>query len=209
MFVTLDDARKKGLKPFSIVKLAPFWIVCFIDLLGPKEMLLSCAQSMSKHLVDSDKLFPVIFHVRWNEKKEAKVFSSLERLPCFSQHCVLNNLAGPKKRSFLFQSNFQKSLMTLITCSLMFVTLDDTRKRAKNFFHCENSSFLKCSFSIGPLGPKERISSFAQNVNIPCVPIQYVPWLFSCSIKREKLSQNLFFAGKAAFFQNFAFPTTS
>ena len=75
-----------------------------INLLGPKKMLLSFAQSMSKHLVDPDKLFLVIFHVRWNEKEEAKVFSSLERLPCFSQLCVLNNLLGPKKRSSLFQS---------------------------------------------------------------------------------------------------------
>ena len=84
-----------------------------INLLSPKEMLLSFAQSFSKHLVDHDKMFLVIFHVRWNEKKEAQVFSSLERLPCFSQLCVLNNLLGPKKRSLLFQGKFQKAFWPL------------------------------------------------------------------------------------------------
>ena len=35
-----------------------------INLLGPKEMLSSFAQSMSEHLVDSYNVFLVIFHVR-------------------------------------------------------------------------------------------------------------------------------------------------
>ena len=35
-----------------------------IDLLGPKEMFLSIAQSLSKRLVDPYNLFPDIFHVR-------------------------------------------------------------------------------------------------------------------------------------------------
>ena len=66
-----------------------------IDLLGAKEMLLSIAQSMSKHFVDTYKVFLVFYDVQWNEKKEAKVFSSLERLPSFSQLCVFNNLVHP------------------------------------------------------------------------------------------------------------------
>ena len=36
-------------------------------------------------------------------------------------------------------------------------------------------------------------------VNMACVPIQYVQWHFSCSIKREKTGQKLFFTGKIAF----------
>ena len=53
---------------------------------------------MSKHLVDAYIVFFVIFHVQWNEKKEAKVFSSLERLPFFWKLCVFNNLLGLKKK---------------------------------------------------------------------------------------------------------------
>ena len=73
-----------------------------INLLGLKEMLLSVAQSMSKQLVDPYIVFPVFFHVRWKEKKEVKVFSSLEKLPCFSQLCVFNTLLGPEKTLFYF-----------------------------------------------------------------------------------------------------------
>ena len=72
-----------------------------VNPLGPKEMLLSIAQSMSKHFVDPYKVFLVIFHVQWNEKKEAKVFSSLEKLPSFSRLCVFNNLLRPQK-TFLY-----------------------------------------------------------------------------------------------------------
>ena len=73
-----------------------------VNPLGPKEMLLSIAQSMSKHFLDPYKVFLVIFRVQWNEKKEAKVFSSLERLPSFSQICVLNNLVRAKKTLVYF-----------------------------------------------------------------------------------------------------------
>ena len=72
-----------------------------IDLLGAKEKLLSIAQSMSNYLVDPYKVFFVFFHVQWNEKKEAKVFSSLEKLPSFSRLCVFNNLLRPQK-TFLY-----------------------------------------------------------------------------------------------------------
>ena len=73
-----------------------------INLLGLKETLLSFAKSMSKQLVDPYIAFLVFFHIRWKEKKEAKVFSSLEKLPCFSQLCVFNNLLGPEKTLFYF-----------------------------------------------------------------------------------------------------------
>ena len=115
-----------------------------ISPLGPKEILLSFAQSMSKHIVDPFDAFCVIFHVQWNEKKEAKVFSSLERLPSFSQLCVFNNLLGPKKLSFIFQSNRQNSLWNLIKCSVMFVTLDITRKNGpKSFLHWKVTFFFQ------------------------------------------------------------------
>ena len=50
--VTLDDTRKIGSKTFVTVKTAFFWNVCFFDILGPKELILSFAQKLSKYLVD-------------------------------------------------------------------------------------------------------------------------------------------------------------
>ena len=44
MFVTLDDTRKKGQKLFSLWKQFFFEMFISIDLLGPKEMILSFAQ---------------------------------------------------------------------------------------------------------------------------------------------------------------------
>ena len=71
---------------------------------------------------------------------------------------------------------------------------------AKNFFHRENSFFWNvCSYR--PLRSlRKNLSICTLIVNINCVPIQYVPWHFSWSIKRENLTQNFFFAGNAAFF---------
>ena len=64
MFVTVVDKRKNGPKTFVIVETAFFEMFVSIDPLGPKEMFLSIAQSLSKRLVDPYKLFPDIFHVR-------------------------------------------------------------------------------------------------------------------------------------------------
>ena len=76
---------------------------------------------------------------------------------------------------------------------------------AKNFFHRENSFFWNvCSYR--PLRSlRKNLSICTLIVNINCVPIQYVPWHFSCSIKRENSSQDFFFAGKAAFFSKICF----
>ena len=64
MFVTVDDTRKNGPKTFVIVETAFFELFVFLALLGPKEMFLSFAQSLSKRLVDRYKFFPDICHVR-------------------------------------------------------------------------------------------------------------------------------------------------
>ena len=62
MFATLDDTRKNDL--LSAWKQFFFEMFVSIDLLGPKEMILSFAQHLSKNLVDPDKLLPDIYHVR-------------------------------------------------------------------------------------------------------------------------------------------------
>ena len=64
MFFILDNTRKNRPKTFAIAKKAFFEMFVSINLLGPKEMLSSFAQSMSKHLVDPYIVFLVIFHVQ-------------------------------------------------------------------------------------------------------------------------------------------------
>ena len=62
MFVTLDDTRKNDL--WSSWKQLFFEMFVSIDLLGPKELILSYAQCLAKYLMDPDKLLPDICHVR-------------------------------------------------------------------------------------------------------------------------------------------------
>ena len=62
MFVTLDDTRKNDL--LSSWKQLFFEMFVSINLLGPKEMILSFAQYLSKYLVDPDKFLPDICHVQ-------------------------------------------------------------------------------------------------------------------------------------------------
>ena len=70
-----------------------------IDLVYPKEKILSFAQKFVKNLVDPFQLFLDIFYVRKNEKKKGQNFFFNGRVAfCFSKHCVLNNLLGPQKR---------------------------------------------------------------------------------------------------------------
>ena len=62
MFVTLNDTRKNEL--LSSWKQLIFEMFVSIDLLGPKEVILSFAQYLSKYLVYPDKMMPDICHVR-------------------------------------------------------------------------------------------------------------------------------------------------
>ena len=62
MFVTLDDTRKNDL--LSPWKQLYFEVFVSIDILGPKEMIWSFAQYLSKNLVNPYKLLLDIGHVR-------------------------------------------------------------------------------------------------------------------------------------------------
>ena len=62
MFVTLDDTRKQEL--MSSWKQLFFEMFVSINLLGPKEMIISFAQYSSNYFVDRDKSLPDICHVQ-------------------------------------------------------------------------------------------------------------------------------------------------
>ena len=143
-----------------------------IDLLGPKEMFISFAQSLSKQLVDPDKLFRVIFHVRWKEKKEAKVFSSLERLPFFRNICVFNNVLGLKKMLWQVQESLSEQLVGLYNL------LPDVchsrwyeEKRAKNFCHCWNSFYWIVCFYRPFRSQRNVLIICTMVIKTPCRPL--------------------------------------
>ena len=56
-----------------------------LDFLGPKEMIISLAQYLSKNLVYSYKLFPEVFHARYYQEKWAKNFCHRENLYFFKR----------------------------------------------------------------------------------------------------------------------------
>ena len=118
---------------------------------------------------------------------------------------VLNNLLRPKKTPSQVQESLPKILGTVLYCSLRVFTCDITRKDRPKFWSSWKQVFWNVCF-YRPLGRQRNYLIICKiNINIPCVPKQFVPWHSSCSIKREKISQNFFFAGKAAFFSKHCF----
>ena len=95
--------------------------------------------------------------------------------------------------------------MTVLYCSLRVFTCDITRKEGPKFLSSWKQIFWNVCF-YRPLGRQRNYLIICKiNINIPCVPKQYVPWHSSCSIKREKISQIFIFAGNAAFFSKHCF----
>ena len=143
-------------------------------------------------------------------RKRPKVFFSLETLSCFSRLCVLNNLLGPKKRSFIFQSNCQNGLRTVINCSLIFVTLDDTRKKGQKLFSSLKQFFFEMFVSIDLLGSKEVIFSFIQTLSKYLVDAyrKFHDLFMFCKTRKNRSKSFLQWKG-CLFFQNFMFSTTS
>ena len=65
-----------------------------IDLLGSEKMILKSAQKMSKHFLDSCKLFLRVCKVRQNEKKAGQDVFFTGTVAIFSKFCILNNHLG-------------------------------------------------------------------------------------------------------------------
>ena len=155
--------RKRGEKLLSPWEKPFFQTFVYVDLLGPKERFFLFGQSMSEPLVDPQKLFPDICHVRWKEMRQ--IFSSLEGLPSSWKLCVFNNLLGLKRWSDKFQSKGQNNLRTLILCSFMFFILDNTRKiRPKSFAIAKKAIFWKVCF-CRPFRSQQIFLSIAQSTS--------------------------------------------
>ena len=84
-------------------------------------------------------------------------------------------------------------------------------KRSQKFLSPWKQLFFEMFVSIDLCAPEKNVFITCTTfVKKPCGPSKIVSWHLSCSILREKIGQNLFFARNFAFFsQNFVFLTTS
>ena len=150
MFVTLDDTRKNDLSSSSKQLFIELFVS--IDLSGPKNFfyhlhiicqntfwtLMSCCLTYVM-CNNTRKSRPNIFH-DWKDCLFFKTFHFQQPIRTW-------------KSPYKFQSKWQNSLWTLITRSLMFVTLDDTRKN--DLLSSWKQLFFEMFVSIDLLGPKK------------------------------------------------------
>ena len=125
----------------------------------------------------------------------------------FSKLSSFNSLLDPKESSYKFQSKCQNTFRSLIICSLMFVTLDATRKNGTKFFIIlKTANFWNGCFYRPLWSQRNDLIICTIFVKIHCGPWQFVAWHISCAIKLGEIGQNFFITGKIAFFSKFSFP---
>ena len=92
----------------------------------------------------------------------------------------------------------------------MLVTLDDTRKKGQKLFSSWKVFFSEMFVSIDLLGPRERISSFAQKLSKnPLDPYNLLHDLFLFNRTIKKQARNFSSLVSLLFFQNFVCSTSS
>ena len=84
-----------GQKLLSSWKQLFFETFVSIDLFGPKDMILSNAQYLSKNLVDTYNYSPTFVLLDKTGKKGLKHFFTGKFASFFSKICVVNNFLGP------------------------------------------------------------------------------------------------------------------
>ena len=112
----------------------------------------------------------------------------------------------------MFHSNGEFSLCTLIACCLRFVTPDITGKKEPKVFVTVKTAILWNVCFYRPLWSRKKCIYHVHNIfqETLWTLAKVFFWHLSCSILREKIGQNLFFARNFAFFsQIFVFLTTS
>ena len=120
-------------------------------------------------------------------KRTGQIFFIAEKNDFFSKLSFFNSVLDPQKSSYEFQSKCQKSSWTLITCSLMFVTLEGTRKNWKNFFVIVKTAFFWNVCFYWPLRC-QRIDFIICTIIVKKSrgPLLFVLWHLSYPIIRKK-----------------------
>ena len=119
----------------------------------------------------------------------------------FSKFSVFKHLWGLEKRTYKFHSSCHKNLWILINCSLMFVTLGDTKENGpKTFVIVKTATFWKVCFY--------RPLRFQRNGLVICtIFCQNILWtVINCSLafaildNTRKTRPKFFFRWSFAFF---------
>ena len=149
---------------------------------------------MSQYFVDSCKMSTEVCNPPFYERKQAKTFSSLDRLPFFFPKIVFSTTSKIlKKLSINFHSKCQNTLVTLKNFSLKIVMFDKRRKNSPKFFlHWKVGLFFKSLCFQQSLGCyRNYLISSPFIARIPLGPLPIVRRDLSHSIKSEKLLQKL------------------
>ena len=117
---------------------------------------------------------------------------SLWKQLLFRKVCFYQPLRFAKECSYHLHKNCQKTLWTVIYCSLSFVILDNMRKRVKYFFSIGKVAFYQnfVFSTISQVLNKAPISS-GVNFKTPCEPLSIVSWGLSHSMTRGKMGEKL------------------
>ena len=210
MFVTLDNTRKSGPKTFVIVKTANFWNVGFFGLLTSQRKEHIICTKISKIHCGLLKIRPRLFLRSIKREKEGQnLFFSGKVAFFFSKLWVFNNQLDTRKSPYNFQSSCPKSLWTFISCSLIFVTIDDTKENGpKTYVIVKTALFWEVCFYRPIRSPG--------HVLVICTKFQNTLWTFFHSSltflmfnKTKKNSPNFFLQRKGCFFFKSLLPTTS
>ena len=119
---------------------------------------------------------------------------------------VYRPLRSQWKDLIIWTKKREKTLWTVITCSLTFFMLEITRKIGpKNFLHWKGCPFFKTlCFQQFLTSQKNAVFYSSVNVTKACGPFQSVPWLLSHSVLRVKVGQ-IFCHRENGFFWNVCF----
>ena len=196
MSVTPDDTRRNDL--LSSWKQLFFELFVFFDFSGPKEVFfIICTKFVKKPF---GYWWVVAWHIscaRIREKVGQEILVT-GKVAFFFKTFHFQHPIRIWKSPYKFQSKCQNSLWTLIKWSLMFVTLDDTRKN--EFFSSWKQLFLNCLFLSTSWVPKKwsyHLHNICQNTLwtlINCC-LTYV----MCNITR-KSGPKFFYHWKECFF---------
>ena len=164
-----EQRAKKHLSPWKEIYL----LKClFLSTLRSQETIQSFAQKLSNYLVDSYNLFLNIWQVRQKEKKTGQKLFFTGKFAFFFETWSSTTNYVRNKCSYNFQSKCQKSLWTLMKCSIMFVKLGDTRKNGTNtFVIMKLAIFWDVCFCRRLRCQRDDLIICTRFVIIPCEPL--------------------------------------
>ena len=147
--VVFDNRRKNRPQVFFHWKVRLYFskIWFFINLLGPKELILLLAQYLSDYLLDLYTSSLEVCTTRYYEKKKTpKYFNHWKVCLFFKNLWFQQPPRSLKKCSGKLHSISRNSLWTLVSCSLRFIILHKTGKKGKIFCHLKTAIFWNACF---------------------------------------------------------------